>query len=64
MFSGIQVQTASKLQEDLAEPLPKKRHVEGKIDGFIAKGRAQEELCKDIVRAFSNSNIPLSKLAK
>ena len=33
------------------------------MDGFVAKGRAQEQFCKDVVRAFASSNIPLSKLA-
>lgn len=55
--------TTTKVEEDVGEPAPKKRHVEGKMDGFVAKGRAQEQFCKDVVRAFASSNIPLSKLA-
>ena len=46
-------------EDDLPSEPPKKQ---GRMDNWVAKGNQHAEFQKDVVRAFTKCNVPLSKL--
>eukprot|EP00667_Euglena_gracilis_P014631 EG_transcript_15176 len=52
-----------KRENDGEEPSPK-RPARATMESFLLKGSKQEEFCRDVVKAFSSGNIPMSKLAQ